>query len=258
MHRTSQHPLSLEAGARRVHTGLGATWELRGRTLATLVCYQARRAPFLSRTWMTDEHIDIIIATLDIEIRQIPRPKSHNIQFIDTILARSLIKAYTEDNNGTMPFLAQGTSPLHRFGSNMTATTEIAGIFHVRGNHWVAFAVNTASKTISSGDPASQTPDPLIVASLKWLMRRFLGILEESVTVNTMLTPIQNLAQDSWNCAIFSEQALSTYFNPCGETFSPSNGDLARLSMLRRIIICIEKVCCLAILRLSQLTHLSG
>lgn len=108
----------------------------------------------------------------------------------------------------------------------------------------MAFMIDLQSKTFSYGDPASKTaqPDPATVQAFAWWISQHVPSFAGNKLTNTSLTCAgQDFTIDSWNCGLFSFNALEHTFLPeryrlLENTNSPVFTDLARLEVLRRLI----------------------
>ncbi|KAF8872812.1 ribonuclease H-like domain-containing protein [Infundibulicybe gibba] len=203
-----------------------------------LSCSKSALAPFLSREWLSDEQVDIMIATLDQELK-LAMP-GRNVILVDTILAQAILKAHFDDSNGTLIYCADGDSFLHRFGFQLTKSTKFGGVFHVRGNHWIAVAADLDESTLFYGDPAFNSPDVGVTTAIRWFINKHLtSIGKDKLNFKSMPITKQDFSRDSWNCAIYSINALATLFSPqtsCLIGTAPQEGDFARIAMLRRVI----------------------
>ncbi|KAF9522085.1 hypothetical protein CPB83DRAFT_899950 [Crepidotus variabilis] len=108
---------------------------------------------YLSRAWLSGDHIDQILQSLDRKITQ-SLPNSRKIHFIDTILAQNLRRTYLDDESGKILYDPKDQGLLSRFGAKLSLESEVTGSFHINGNHWIAVVVNIAKQEILYGDPA--------------------------------------------------------------------------------------------------------
>ncbi|KDR72460.1 hypothetical protein GALMADRAFT_142787 [Galerina marginata CBS 339.88] len=106
---------------------------------------------------------------------------------------------------------------LQKFGANLNEASQLGGIFHVRGNLWVAIAIDIAAQELLYGDPGASAPESAVIPC-----------------------PSQNFQNDWFNSALFSYNALLHYFLPSQpllqHTDNPVFGDLARISVLRDLV----------------------
>jgi hypothetical protein len=189
---------------------------------------------------------------------------SRNIKFIDTILARKILQAFETDQIGTSRYDPNGTTFLHQFGQGLSRSSELAGIFHVHGNHWVAVAIDVAQEDLAYGDPAGGTPEPQLIAALRWFLSQHISSFPiDQLDLESMPCPGQDILEDSWSCGIFSLNALAHYFlqgrRPLLQhTGAVMVGDLARLDMLRRLLNSFNLMVCpvIDVLSNSTLTNL--
>ena len=195
---------------------------------------------YLSRKWLADDHIDQMVYLLEKEVTD--TFPSRNIKFIDTILGRKILQAFDDDQIGKSSYEPNGTTFLHRFGQGLSQSSELGGIFHVHGNHWVAVAIDMAQEDLAYGDPAGGSPEPRLIAALRWFSSQHIPSLPiDRLDLKSMPCPGQDILEDSWSCGIFSLNALAHYFlqgrRPLLQnTGAIMVGDLARLDMLRRLL----------------------
>ena len=167
---------------------------------------------------------------------------SHNIKFINTILGRKILQAFEADQIGTSRYDPDGTTFLHQFGQGLSQSSELGGIFHVHGNHWVAVAIDMAQQDLAYGDPAGGSPEPRLIAALQWFLSQHIpSVPIDQLDPESMPCPGQDILEDSWSCSIFSLNALAHYFlqgrRPLLQhTGAVMVGDLACLDMLRRLL----------------------
>ncbi|KAF8057978.1 hypothetical protein FPV67DRAFT_1676708 [Lyophyllum atratum] len=127
-------------------------------------------ACFLSREWLADEQIDQMLYLLEKEIRE--AHPSREIYLIDTIFTRQLLRVYRSDKSGDSLYDVNADTFLQRFGSTLTPASEIGGIFHIHGDHWVAAAVDIVREALAYGDPAGGLPDDDVVGALPWFISK--------------------------------------------------------------------------------------
>lgn len=200
---------------------------------------------YLSRQWFSDEHIDQMIYYLEDDIeKSIP---GHKIRLIDTILIRNIIQAYSQDQTGEASYDVDGSSFVPKFGRSLSETNFLGGIFHVHGNHWITLTVDIELEEIAYGDPASkealETSEPILDSALRWFLSQHIPSLHSTDQLEEVVlpTPAQIIQCDSWNCGVYSFNALShTLFKdrPLLENIGSSSipGDLLRMDVLRQLI----------------------
>ncbi|KAF5328452.1 hypothetical protein D9611_015136 [Ephemerocybe angulata] len=188
---------------------------------------------YLSKEWLTDEHVDQMICSLTENLQD------RSTLLVDTVYSRLISRAYeTKTYQPSNP-----NDVLSRFGSKISEASGLGGIFHSHGNHWVAAVVIPSEGRILFGDPAGGKPDPSIAEPLVWFCQQndlHTPPIDEFI-YETLPCPIQDLSIDSWNCAIFSQNALAHYLcsaeTPLLEkTDRRGFGDAARLSFLSDIL----------------------
>jgi len=195
---------------------------------------------YLSRRWLSDDHIDQILCSLGKEVNE-KLPKQ-SIHFFDTIHARKLLLAYDSDRKRAPIYDPTNTKPfLSRFGATLLDTSVLAGIFHVKGNHWVTIVIDIAEKKVLYGDPAGLSRDEHLVATLLWYLRQHIpGLSSLDFQHEDLPSPDQDFAYDSHNCGIFSYNALYHYIFPLTpllqHTRNLAYGDAARASFLQNIV----------------------
>ncbi|KIM38034.1 hypothetical protein M413DRAFT_76363 [Hebeloma cylindrosporum] len=201
---------------------------------------------FLSRGWLSDEHVDLMLYLLEAEIKLIhPR---RNFHVLTTVLSRRILEVYDETQTGEKVYDPNGTTFLHRFGVGLSKNSELGGIFHVNGNHWVAIAVDITLQDLLYGDPAQLPINTRIVSALRWFLSQHVPSLQdpEELDDGVLPCPLQNFSIDSWSCGMYSFNGLAHYFlkqYPLVEnTSDPVFGDLARMGMLRKIIERCNKI----------------
>ncbi|KAF8060837.1 ribonuclease H-like domain-containing protein [Lyophyllum atratum] len=165
---------------------------------------------------------------------------SRKIYLIDTIFTRQLLRVYRSDKSGDSLYDVNADTFLQRFGSTLTPTSEIGGIFHIHGNHWVAAAVDIVREALAYGDPAGGLPDDDVIGALRWFVSKHLPSYPvDCLDSEIMPCPTQHLFDDWWSCGIFSNNGLARFFIPSTPMVGPSHAetDLARMSILRRLIM---------------------
>lgn len=198
---------------------------------------------FLSRRWLTDEEVDLMIYLLEAEVK-LGLPGC-NIHFVNTVLmSRKILEVYDADLTGEKIYDPKGTTFLHRFGAGLSENSKLAGIFHVNDNHWIAIVIDLSLQNLLYGDPA-QLPVPInsrIVSALRWFLSKHIPSLPpagDQLDNGVLPCPKQNFSIDTWSCGIYSFNGLAHYFlkHPLVEnTSSPVFADLARMATLRKII----------------------
>lgn len=190
---------------------------------------------YLSREWLNDNHIDQMVCSLNTRITNTPDCK---LILLDTVNTRILQRAYQTGGS-----IQRDVDLLIRFRPRLMMSSIVGGIFHVNGNHWVAAVIIPGKSQILYGDPAGGQPDPILMATLIWFCQQHLKDAPppSSYTIGTLECPIQNLSTDSWNCGIFSYNALTHFAFPENTTLlqhteNAGFGDAARLSTLVDIV----------------------
>lgn len=197
--------------------------------------------PFLSRDWLSDEQIDLMLCSLENSI--LSAHLGHDIIILNSILSSAIIWAYQRDQTGDEIYNPAEISFLHQFGNTLTGTSRFGSQFHINGNHWVASSVDIMAESLSYGDPTHvnaeiHESDTTVTAALRWFISKHLGPGID-LDFERMASPKQVLTFDSWQCGLFSFNALAHGFlpdqYPLLET-SHVSGDLGRLRMLRDIL----------------------
>ncbi|KAH6909669.1 ribonuclease H-like domain-containing protein [Coprinopsis sp. MPI-PUGE-AT-0042] len=195
---------------------------------------------YLSNDWLNDDHIDQLISSLSCRISStIDTPPT---LLLDTVASRIILLAYKERQLDSA--LHRHTATVARYRAKLAPNGILAGIFHVHGNHWIALAVVLRTRTILYGDSAGGSPDGDLIDALWWFCS---GSTESLVpgplaySLGTLPCPKQNLSTDSWNCRIFSYNALAHYFFPTAipllkHTETSGFGNAARLECLSNIV----------------------
>ncbi|KAF9470041.1 hypothetical protein BDN70DRAFT_940151, partial [Pholiota conissans] len=171
------------------------------------------------------------------------------IRFINTIHSRAILHAYSQDQSGAEPYNINGNTFLHKFGRSLSQAKRLGGIFHVHGNHWVALYIDVDNEEIAYGDPADSDStlaisEPALDKALRWFFSKHIPSLQALDQLDEVILPTarQDLSGDSWNCGIYSFNALShAFFKDRPLLIHTSSdtavaGDLARLDVLRQII----------------------
>ena len=196
-------------------------------------------AKYLSRDWLTDEHVDQMIYLVEREVKEIlPHQKIH---FLDTVLIRKLRQAYQLEIDAKEKYNPFDTTFLHKFGQSLSSDSQLAGIFHINGNHWIAVVINILTEEILYGDSVGSDPNLGVVNSIRWFISKHIPSLPED-SLNDAILPCvkQDVKFDWFNCGIYSYNALLHYFLPNNpllqHTENPIYGDLARMSILQKLI----------------------
>lgn len=118
--------------------------------------------------------------------------------------------------------------------------SRITGIFHVNGNHWVAAVVDAGIEEFLYGDPMGNDIDTQLRGSLLWFLAQYIPDFNaHDIDDGILECPSQSISSDWFNCGIFSHNALAHHFlqHPLHQnTDNPIFGDLARLSLLQKLI----------------------
>ncbi|KAG6807178.1 hypothetical protein H0H92_008501 [Tricholoma furcatifolium] len=188
-------------------------------------------ARFLSRDWLGDEQIDLLIALLRQDIQA--SLSSRNIHLIDCIFSRQLLHAFHDDITGVLPYDPCSDGFVQRFGPSLTSTSEFGGIFHINGNHWIAAAVDIAQEALVYADPAGGPPDDDVVLALHWFVSKHIpGFNQDTVDFELMPCTSQDVSYDAWNCGIFSYNALGHfYLKDQSPLLGSTHGDTDRFRM---------------------------
>jgi hypothetical protein len=192
---------------------------------------------FLSRDWLADEQIDMMIHSLEAEVKlSFPNRRIH---FVDTILSRTILEVYDANQTGKKVYDPRGTTFLHRFGAELSEKSELAGIFHVNGNHWIGFVIDVSPQDLLYGDPAQQPINSRIISALRWFLSYHIPSLPPNQLDEGVLPcPEQDFSIDSWSCGIYCFNGLAHYFFKqyplIQNTSFPVAGDLARMATLRK------------------------
>ena len=196
-------------------------------------------AKYLSRDWLTDEHVDQMIYLVEREVKEIlPHQKIH---FLDTVLIRKLRQAYQLEIDAKEKYNPFDTTFLHKFGQSLSSDSQLASIFHINGNHWIAVVINILTEEILYGDSVGSDPNLGVVNSIRWFISKHIPSLPED-SLNDAILPCvkQDVKFDWFNCGIYSYNALLHYFLPNNpllqHTENPIYGDLARMSILQKLI----------------------
>jgi hypothetical protein len=165
---------------------------------------------YLSWEWLRDNEINLQSGLV---IRHLP--PSHPFPLVDTIIYRFILKA-RDLAAGPEQDQALGNVVLKRFATNLTPDSVVGGIFHVRGNHWVAVVVDLPSSKILYGDPAGGSRDSNLLSALVWFCKTIVPSVPsfDEFHHKDLPCPAQNLSTDSWNCGVFSYNALCHYLFP--------------------------------------------
>ena len=194
-----------------------------------------------------------MIFLLEAEVKSVL--PNRNIHFMDTVLSRKILEVYDADQAGESVYDPKGTTFLHRFGAGLSENSELGGIFHVYGNHWIAIVIDVALQDLLYGDPAQLPANSRIISALRWFLSHHLPSLPpDQLDDGVLQCPEQSFSTDTWSCGIYSFNGLAHHFlkqYPLVEnTSAPVFGDLARMATLRKII---ERCNAIVSLRVSRL-----
>ena len=207
---------------------------------------------YLSRNWLSDLQIDQMVYLLEREAQE--SHPSPNIHFIDTILARKILDLYFAERDGTSIYEPSGPNFWQVFGSKLTPASRIGGIFHVNNNHWVAAAIDAEIEELAYGDPAGHLPNVNVQGALRWYASKHISSLKDKTQLDfaTLPCPSQDLSDDQWSCGLLSYNALAHHFTRqplITQTDNPIFTDLARMVILRKLIMCHGEAVSNALLR---------
>ncbi|KAG5634248.1 hypothetical protein H0H81_002717, partial [Sphagnurus paluster] len=161
--------------------------------------------------WLSDEQIDQILHLLEMQLRE--SFPSHEIYILDSIFTRKLIQAFNAEKSGEALYDPNANSFIERLGSKLTLNSELRGIFHVKGNHWVTAAVDIMQEALAYGDPAGGPVDEDVVNALWWFISKHLPSFPiDHLDFESMPCLTQDLYDDWWSCGVFSFSALSHFF----------------------------------------------
>ncbi|KAJ3501239.1 hypothetical protein NMY22_g18992 [Coprinellus aureogranulatus] len=192
---------------------------------------------FLSKTWLADEHIDLLICWLSEKVLE--SGSLTPTLLLNTCHIHLIQKAHQEGavSNGT------SSTVLDRLGRSLRWDSQVGGIFHVKGNHWVAIVVIPGEGRVLYGDPAGLVPEKEAVSAVIWFCQQYLPSTPspDEFTYEILPSPTQNLSVDWWNCGIFSFNALEYHLLPEQSTLfqfteKPGFGNAARIAVLDEII----------------------
>ncbi|KIO28556.1 hypothetical protein M407DRAFT_22294 [Tulasnella calospora MUT 4182] len=183
-------------------------------------------AGYASNKWLNDRHIQQV---QDILRHQLNLDASLQSRWIieDVFFSQRVQEAYQVHEDGIPKSMARW---LDRVGEELATGRKqtVIGVVHVGGNHWVAFAIDFPSRSISFGDPlGTKIPDG-VIASFKWWTSRY-----HSEAFSTTQLQVTH-QQDSVSCRILALNALqhllSTKTRPYPLISSnPSSLSLSRL-----------------------------
>jgi hypothetical protein len=202
-------------------------------------------ASYLSRDWLTDEHVDqmTFLAEKEVNDVQVLSHPSHQLEihFLDTIITRKLRQAYQLEIDGKENYDPFGTTFLPFFGRTLSMDSQLGGIFHVNDNHWIAIIIDIPAHDLLYGDPVGSAPNPDLVNALRWFLSKHIPFFPlDELDDGPLPCAIQNLDFDWFNCGILSYNALIHYFLPdqplLQHTENSVFGDLARMSVLQKLI----------------------
>jgi len=205
---------------------------------------------FLSRDWLSDEQVDLMIYFLEAETKStLPHREIH---FVDTVLWRKILELYDADQSGRKVYDPKGTTFLHRFGAGLSEKSELAGIFHINDNHWIAIAVDISLQNLLYGDPAQLPTNSRIISALRWFLSCHVSSLPpDQLDDGILLCPEQSFSIDTWSCGIYCFNGLAHHFLKqyplIQNTSSPVFGDLARMATLQKIIERCNSIVSLAV-----------
>ncbi|PPQ87016.1 hypothetical protein CVT24_002722, partial [Panaeolus cyanescens] len=126
-------------------------------------------AQYMSRKWLTDAHVDQLMALIQNEIES-RLGTSQRICFLDTILIRKIIHLYNSREDGSQVYDPADTSFISKFGQTLATAHRAAGIFHVRSNHWVAIVIDIQAQDLLYGDSTGAPPDKGTTSALRWFL----------------------------------------------------------------------------------------
>ncbi|KAJ3520393.1 hypothetical protein NMY22_g12777 [Coprinellus aureogranulatus] len=175
---------------------------------------------FLSRSWINDEHVNLLVCWL----------------------SEKLAEESALDPSSPTTLLVN-TCHFHLIQRVLRTASQIGGIFHVNGNHWVTVLAIPDKGRILYGDPAGQAPDHNIASALIWFWQQHIStaISADIAVYEDMPVPIQNFATDSWNCAVFSFNGLAHHLFPSDvlllqHTKRAAFGDAARITVFDKLL----------------------
>lgn len=118
---------------------------------------------------------------------------------------------------------------LNRVGEELATGQKqtVIGVVHVGGNHWVAFAVDFPSRSISFGDPFGTAIPQNVIASFKWWTSCYHS---EPFSITQLQVTHQ---QDSVSCGILTLNALQHVLSTKTRPFPLISSDTSSLSLAR-------------------------
>ncbi|TEB22252.1 hypothetical protein FA13DRAFT_1799116 [Coprinellus micaceus] len=198
-------------------------------------------AIFLSNNWLADEHVDLLISFLSEKLASDTALASSTLPtlLLNTchihLIEKACLAGTIEGSNKTV---------LDRLGRTLQSASQVGGVFHVNGNHWVAMVIIPGEARVLYGDPAGSPPNRKTAASIVWFCQQFIPSTSaiDSFTFDILPSPRQDFSTDWWNCGILSFNALDHYLFPIDtqlfeHTEKPGFGDAARLSILNELLI---------------------
>ncbi|KAJ7291639.1 hypothetical protein C8J57DRAFT_1458408 [Mycena rebaudengoi] len=195
---------------------------------------------FLSRDWFSCQEIDQMLDVIWDDIKEAGRD---NVQMMDTALTTEIITQYEKSRfEEEEAYDPTADNWLARFGRELKQNTELAGIFHVGGNHWIGTTVDVGAESIGYGDPLDPSGglfDTNVCDALRWFTRHHVSSGADTPLSLIPTTLACTLQADDWNCGLFAPNAIGHEFLPEMYPLLTSDialGDVGRLTMLQRII----------------------
>ncbi|KAJ3562022.1 hypothetical protein NP233_g9834 [Leucocoprinus birnbaumii] len=195
---------------------------------------------FLSQAWLSDEHIDLMLSLLGHK-RHMPGSRmAVSTCILNSIHTQQIVQVYKgEVLKKTAEYDPTADGFLQWFGSSVTTTSLVGGIWHSQGNHWVAITIDVAKGWILYGDPAGGSVDSLLKDAFElYLWKHGVTSPSDTLILKMMKCTKQNTAIDTWSCGIYSYNALAHYI--AGDTLfvggSVEGGDSAQTQIFREIV----------------------
>ncbi|KAJ7213203.1 ribonuclease H-like domain-containing protein [Mycena rebaudengoi] len=195
---------------------------------------------FLSRDWFSCREIDQMLDVIWDDIKEAGRD---NVQMMDTVLTTEIITQYEKSRfEEEEAYDPTADNWLARFGRELKQNTELAGIFHVGGTHWIGTTVDVGAESIGYGDPLDPSGglfDTNVCDALRWFTRHHVSSGADTPLSLIPTTLACTLQADDWNCGLFAPNAIGHEFLPEMYPLLTSDialGDVGRLTMLQRII----------------------
>lgn len=204
---------------------------------------------FLSRDWLTDEHIGLMLDILQLRISAVPELALRHS--ICNVFTTSIIRrVYEADGHENYSFESRHRD-LWRIGEDLAAgeRDSAAMMSYIDTNHWTVLVVDAANHRVEYGNPVkkgiAQTPPPpppwLIDSITWWLSQHFPN---KSFVWGDLPCDPQD---DHFSCGIRGGHILRRYYFKDSDFMDP-HVDVARMNLGMEIIRRHQQAVCFLVL----------